>query len=518
MTTRNAGDEGLVWFVAKIESIEDPNKLGRVGIRAIPNHDDLASIQKKDLLWAMPIMPNTCSSKKGMSAIHGLVPETFVVGFYADGKEKQIPLIFGTWNGEGDLPPEALGNGTTAKKLPIGYEKPFKHGAKYPYNKVTKTEAGHIFEMDDTPGAERLHLYHSKGSYIEWDFTGSRNDGIMGNYHQSTAGIRNDFTKSIHNIITIGAFNILSGLSASMVAGASASIKAGASVDVTSALATSVSAGGAVSVTGGADVSIKSLVDITSTAPIVTSNGGSVTMTGLKNKKQKFQLAEDLFSLITFNDTTAVMLDTTGISATAGVTTLELLTSGGIASLSGTSTFIRGTTTAQFISPATVITGNTSAIINAGGINTLTMTSAGANWVTGNMDIVPAGYMSMRPTVSYDVRSATVGTWSSASTLFDSSGTLTASASGAVLVTSPVSASLLSPGGAVTVGGTALTATIGASDITVGIGSTGTVNISATGAITITCAAGITMNGPVQVNGTLNTSGVLSMAGVQVRT
>lgn len=48
---------------------------------------------------------------------------------------------------------------------------PFK--AKYPYNKVTETESGHIIEVDDTPGAERLHIYHKSGTFIEIDANGS---------------------------------------------------------------------------------------------------------------------------------------------------------------------------------------------------------------------------------------------------------------------------------------------------------------------------------------------------------
>ena len=50
-------------------------------------------------------------------------------------------------------------------------ESPFK--SEYPYNKVTQTESGHIIEIDDTPGAERLHVYHKSGTFIEIDANGS---------------------------------------------------------------------------------------------------------------------------------------------------------------------------------------------------------------------------------------------------------------------------------------------------------------------------------------------------------
>lgn len=61
-------------------------------------------------------------------------------------------------------------------KLPGGEawdepESPFR--GIYPYNKVTQTESGHIIELDDTPGAERLHVYHKSGTFIEIDNNGS---------------------------------------------------------------------------------------------------------------------------------------------------------------------------------------------------------------------------------------------------------------------------------------------------------------------------------------------------------
>ena len=38
----------------------------------------------------------------------------------------------------------------------------------YPFNHMIESESGHVLEMDDTPNAERLHLYHRSGSRIEF--------------------------------------------------------------------------------------------------------------------------------------------------------------------------------------------------------------------------------------------------------------------------------------------------------------------------------------------------------------
>lgn len=47
-------------------------------------------------------------------------------------------------------------------------EPPTPYAAKYPYNHAQETESGHVLEVDDTPGAERLHAYHRSGSFVEF--------------------------------------------------------------------------------------------------------------------------------------------------------------------------------------------------------------------------------------------------------------------------------------------------------------------------------------------------------------
>ena len=76
----------------------------------------------------------------------------------------------------GTIVQEKNNNRMKGAKLPGGeaWDEPESafRGA-YPYNKVTQTESGHIIEVDDTPGSERLHIYHRSGTYIEIDANGS---------------------------------------------------------------------------------------------------------------------------------------------------------------------------------------------------------------------------------------------------------------------------------------------------------------------------------------------------------
>lgn len=53
------------------------------------------------------------------------------------------------------------------------------YDAKYPYNHVHQSESGHIIEIDDTPGKERLHTYHRSGSFIEHHPDGSKVEKIV---------------------------------------------------------------------------------------------------------------------------------------------------------------------------------------------------------------------------------------------------------------------------------------------------------------------------------------------------
>jgi hypothetical protein len=47
------------------------------------------------------------------------------------------------------------------------------YAAQFPYNKVQQTESGHVIELDDTPGAERVHMFHRSGSFIEFHPNGT---------------------------------------------------------------------------------------------------------------------------------------------------------------------------------------------------------------------------------------------------------------------------------------------------------------------------------------------------------
>lgn len=58
------------------------------------------------------------------------------------------------------------------------------YSAEYPHNKAKETESGHIFEMDDTPQTERVHIAHRSGSFIEWYPSGSKVEKVVKNNYK----------------------------------------------------------------------------------------------------------------------------------------------------------------------------------------------------------------------------------------------------------------------------------------------------------------------------------------------
>jgi hypothetical protein len=60
------------------------------------------------------------------------------------------------------------GVGLQATVAPQPFDEPeTPYDAKYPFNHVYESESGHIVEIDDSPGAERLHWYHRSGTFRE---------------------------------------------------------------------------------------------------------------------------------------------------------------------------------------------------------------------------------------------------------------------------------------------------------------------------------------------------------------
>ena len=136
------------WFTGTVKDVKDPKKLNRVKVRAYGYHS--ADIATDKLPWATVMMPTTSASYKGVGGNHHLEVGSWVVGFFRDGLSAQDPIVMGSIatqeDGVLDIPTEAQ--------------------LSDPTNKVYKSNAGHLIEIDNTSGSERVQITHKSGSHI----------------------------------------------------------------------------------------------------------------------------------------------------------------------------------------------------------------------------------------------------------------------------------------------------------------------------------------------------------------
>lgn len=75
---------------------------------------------------------------------------------------------------------------------------------QYPYNNITQTPSGHSFEMDDTPGRERVKLMHRTGTFIEMHPNGDEVHKVYGDGYEITIKDKNVLVQGKCNITILG--------------------------------------------------------------------------------------------------------------------------------------------------------------------------------------------------------------------------------------------------------------------------------------------------------------------------
>jgi len=278
----------FIWWQGVVEDNLDPLQLGRCRVRILGFHtSDKVDIPTNKLPWAFPIQPITSAAISGIGhSPTGLVPGSWVVGFFRDGANAQEPVILGSIGGipeekanilkgfsdprsisdltvspkdefevqeypqdgtgavlinasSGKSYPKHIGGGphqsrlneqdtnrlargckedetivglkraNAYKSVPTAMqpdrpktvksaepaiggsvrtessdglewdEKETAYEARYPHNHVYQSESGHTFEVDDTPGAERISEYHRSGTNYEISPDGSKVEKIV---------------------------------------------------------------------------------------------------------------------------------------------------------------------------------------------------------------------------------------------------------------------------------------------------------------------------------------------------
>ena len=95
-------NDSFKWWVGVVEDRNDPEKLGRCRVRIFGYHiEDTNILPTKDLPWALPVQSINSAAVSGIgSSPTGIVPGTWVIGWFLDGEECQQPIMMGTISGK----------------------------------------------------------------------------------------------------------------------------------------------------------------------------------------------------------------------------------------------------------------------------------------------------------------------------------------------------------------------------------------------------------------------------------
>lgn len=252
------------WFHGVVEDVNDPEEMGRIRIRCVGYHtNDIELLPTSGLPWATPILPVTSASMSsiGISAT-GILPGSWVIGFFRDGISAQDPVILGTipsvstkrtekgfrdpslsnprFPGLIDTPRDATSyyssspvfltkselrqeNIETAVPPKVSSVAPDNSDPTYytretwdsintelvirpvyPKNQVFESESGHVVEYDDTPGYERISQFHKSGTYKEIIADGSQTVTVVGDNYKVVFKDDNVYIKGNCNLTIDG--------------------------------------------------------------------------------------------------------------------------------------------------------------------------------------------------------------------------------------------------------------------------------------------------------------------------
>ena len=292
------GREGFVWFVGVVEDRQDPEELGRVRVRAFGWHTD----NKQDIPTESLPFAQVLHNANSPNSAHAPREGEWVVGFYLDGESAQHPVVLGVLPGKpATSPDKQVGfndpngeypsriNESSLNRLSRGREDgtitetkrrnrktgvtqisgswnepESPYAPQYPHNHAYESESGHVLEFDDTFGAERVHLAHTNGSYIEMHPDGTVAARVQKDNYSITIGdnyvsIDGDCHITVGgdcNLKVVGKYNVeaqeinLNSLGAVNIKAASAMKQEGSTVDIKAGSTFKLGAGGTLHLKG----------------------------------------------------------------------------------------------------------------------------------------------------------------------------------------------------------------------------------------------------------------------------
>lgn len=141
---------------------------GAIGVSADTPMSSLSSQQRAAMLDAMQKVEGFAVGKS--TVVEQGTGSTPTVDTSTQGEAVDSSTQLPVDSGVSDSTAVAAGGSSTASSSPLQptWDEPsVAYNAEYPYNRVIETGSGHVIEMDDTPGGERIMIYHRNGSYIQ---------------------------------------------------------------------------------------------------------------------------------------------------------------------------------------------------------------------------------------------------------------------------------------------------------------------------------------------------------------
>ena len=100
------GRDTFTWWVGEVEEIRDPAELGRIKVRILGwytgNREGqayLKEVPSEILPWATVLLPTDQPQTKSAGTTTELQPGAWVLGFFLDGEEAQLPVVMGAFRG-----------------------------------------------------------------------------------------------------------------------------------------------------------------------------------------------------------------------------------------------------------------------------------------------------------------------------------------------------------------------------------------------------------------------------------
>ena len=293
----------MVWFMGVVEDVNDPQLINRVRVRCIGFHPkDKTLLPTGNLPWA-PFISSTAQMSAPM-----VNQGDWVVGFFIDGNMAQQPVVIGSLVGipqeqanpnEGFYDPTGIhpkfpGEGTnsrhsrgevgtpdrnaiayttstTATGIPTADGSKFaepesQFNAKYPLNHVIETDGGHVIELDDTPNFERVHIFHKKGSFVEFHPNGTIVHRGVNDRFQIVYNNDNVYVGGNLNLSVVGTVNILAGANTNISTTGDATWRVGGNLKM--------------DIGGNFDVAVAGKTNIDSGDTTILYSGGNVELQG----------------------------------------------------------------------------------------------------------------------------------------------------------------------------------------------------------------------------------------------